>query len=111
MCSFSHPLPPYDDKGSNNRKHSLYVDVARVQSESDVMDSFSVEQQKKKTHHYILCKKRDCLGVSKEKRECIKTQRCLTTASSLTRIWLITPKYRCGGWSTLKEKANTVLSF
>lgn len=49
----------------------------------------------------------------KKKGSVLKPQRrsrCLTTASSLTRVWLITPKYRCGGWCTLKEKANTVLS-
>ena len=49
------------------------TDTVCTQSESDITDSFTEEQQTKKIHHYILCKKRDCLGVSQEERARIKT--------------------------------------
>lgn len=49
------------------------TDTVCIQSESDITNSFTEEQQTKKIHHYILCKKRDCLGVSQEERARIKT--------------------------------------
>lgn len=44
-----------------------------IQSDSDITDSFTEKQQTKKIHHYFLCKKHDCLGVSQEERVRIKT--------------------------------------
>lgn len=44
-----------------------------TQSETDVLDSFSQEQQKKIIHHFLLCKKRDCTGLSSEEKARIKT--------------------------------------
>lgn len=38
-----------------------------------VLDSFNQEQQKRIIHHFLLCKKRDCMGLSSEEKAKIKT--------------------------------------
>ena len=50
-----------------------YPDTVCEQSVSDVTDSFTEEQPKKKIHHYVVCKRRNCLDVSQEERARIKT--------------------------------------
>ena len=80
-----------------------YPDTVCEQSVSDVTDSFTEEQRKKKIHHYVVCKGATACMCHKKKELALrqlKRNRCLTTTLSSRRILLITIKCRCGGLFT-----------
>ena len=68
-----------------------YPDTLCEQSVSDVTDSFTEEQRKKKIHHYVVCKGATACMCHKKKELALrqlKRNRCLTTTLSSRRIWL-----------------------